>query len=184
MASSQHDVVLREEFSSGSSGQRNGTRMPSLGCKLRPSGFNQGVVATLKLPVSKTDPGGRGSARALGCCCKDLHREWLCPYHTLYDLVTLRSIELESLRLEDVPPATFTLVGRKEDPTLSVEKQDMVAGAQRHAAFAAEERAQSGRSDRPFHEKIRNQSSGKEGMQFQLYPVDGTPFILCHLAIH
>lgn len=95
-------------------------------------------LATLKLPVSKTDPSGRGSARTLGCCCKGLNRDWLCPFHTLSDLVTFRLMALNYARLEDVPHATYTLVGQKGNPALGVEKYDMITEAQRHATLAVE----------------------------------------------
>ena len=43
-------------------------------------------VVTIALPVSKTDPKGRGALRSLGCKCKD-NRDWYCAYHAVVDVV-------------------------------------------------------------------------------------------------
>ena len=56
---------------------------------------------TLWLPVSKTDPQGRGAARTHGCCClarSELAGEKICPYHTLKRHLRRRC---EALQLSD-----------------------------------------------------------------------------------
>ena len=45
-----------------------------------------GTEATLRLPASKTDQTGLGTARTLACTCK-AGRDQLCPWHTLKDQV-------------------------------------------------------------------------------------------------
>lgn len=73
--------------------------------------FNDvGLTATLKLPVSKCNPSGRGAARTLGSSCRDL-RNWLCPFHALKDL---GNMQCELLGAEDrstVEPGSIPLVG-------------------------------------------------------------------------
>ena len=90
-------------------------------------------LATLKLPVSKTDPLGKGAARTLGCSCKETYRVWSCPVHALEDLVHFQLIALGFSSLSEVPQQSFPLVGRNDEARNFVEKQDMVNELKRHA---------------------------------------------------
>ena len=91
-------------------------------------------LVTLKLPVSKTDPLGKGAARTLGCSCSDLERSWICAYHGMEDLVHFQLLDVNYANLREVPRGTLPLVGRKDDPRSFVEKQDMINELKRHAA--------------------------------------------------
>ena len=92
------------------------------------------LLVTLKLPVSKTDPLGKGAARTLGCTCSETERSWICAYHAVEDLVHFQLMDVNYASLREVPRGTLPLVGRKDDPRSFVEKQDMINELKRHAA--------------------------------------------------
>ena len=87
-------------------------------------------VVTLSLPVSKSDPGGRGAKRSLGCTCKG-RNDFFCPFHVVERIVQEQSCRLhvnDRGGLTDKLP----LIGQRGDPRYFVDKRTMVTEAQRH----------------------------------------------------
>ena len=92
-------------------------------------------TCTLRLPVSKTDPAGRGAARSLGCKC-ELTRNWLCPMHAVTDVMEIQCEALGVNDLREVQNGFVPLISRRENPMAFVEKRCMINEAQRHARLA------------------------------------------------
>ena len=92
------------------------------------------LVVTVALPVSKSDPGGRGAKRSLGCLCSRSGKE-LCPYHLLQRVVQAQCIRL-NIDNRDSIEGKRPLIGKLSSPDEFVEKKDMIKEAQRHAAIA------------------------------------------------
>lgn len=92
-------------------------------------------TCTLKLPVSKTDPSGRGAARSLGCKC-DQRRNVLCPVHAVRDIMEIQRKALGVRSLQEVYNESVPLISRRDDPRAFVEKRHMINEAQRHVDVA------------------------------------------------
>lgn len=86
----------------------------------------------LFLPVSKTDPGGQGVLRTLGCICKAT-RDVLCPYHAMNRVIGLQLRRTRFENLDDVPLAWLPLFGQKGDFNAPVSKVAFVRELQRLA---------------------------------------------------
>lgn len=94
-------------------------------------------TVTLKLPVSKNDPSGRGAIRSLGCVCGN-GRNVLCAYHTVSDSARRQLSFLNMSRDEANGYASLPLFGQQTDPKAFVDKRFMVREAQRHVQLLAE----------------------------------------------
>lgn len=92
-------------------------------------------VATLRLPVSKTDVAGRGAARAFGCYCQTTG-DVCCPFHVLVEIV---NNQCQRLRVHDrsvLPEGAIPLIGQIADAGLYVDKKEMICEAQRMVKLA------------------------------------------------
>lgn len=92
-------------------------------------------VATLRLPVSKTDVAGRGAARALGCSCKSGF-DICCPFHALAEVVREQYIRLGIQSREMIPEGTGPLIGQLGNASAYVGKKEMIEEAQRMVKLA------------------------------------------------
>ena len=92
-----------------------------------------------KLPVSKTDPAGRGASHALGCSCSDGARNILCPFHAVRDVLTSILAELDLDHISQLENEGVPLIGRRDCLRQFVEKRHFVLEAQRHVRMACAE---------------------------------------------
>ena len=94
-------------------------------------------ICTLRLPVSKTDPHGRGAVRSLGCKCA-ARRNWLCPMHAVVDILEIqrKALNVEDLRQVQIEALPF--ISRRDDPRAFVDKKSMINEAQRHVRLVCQ----------------------------------------------
>ena len=90
----------------------------------------QKQIVTICLPVSKTDPSGRGAIRSLGCNCTQV-RSWICPYHAASDLVQSQCDRLGISAIGQFD-SCFPVIGARNDPRQFVAKRQLVDEVRRH----------------------------------------------------
>jgi hypothetical protein len=79
---------------------------------------------TIRLPVSKTDPSGKGCRRTLACDCKSGYNP-TCVFCVGLDMVWQQEARLQSMGVRD-DLSEFPLIGREDDPRHVVTKADFI----------------------------------------------------------
>lgn len=79
---------------------------------------------TIRLPVSKTDPSGKGCRRTLACDCKSGYNP-TCVFCVGLDMVSQQEARLQSMGVHG-DLSEFPLIGREDDPRHVVTKANFI----------------------------------------------------------
>ena len=89
-------------------------------------------TVTVWLPVSKSDPRGKGACRTLPCKCVGA-RNWSCPFHALLEAVHSQCNAMGFGSRRNLPVGVYPLFGQRVAVADFVSKERVIEELQRHS---------------------------------------------------